>query len=107
MLGRVIRDISRFALVKVDQGSNSLQIHRLVQAVIRSQMSDEDQVSARDAVHEIWSAPVLRRATDYPGAEPVPRLHHLAASGSSQADECDDAWLPAADRLGALPVEAR
>ena len=39
MLGRVIRDISRFALVKVDQGSNSLQIHRLVQAVIQSQLS--------------------------------------------------------------------
>ena len=32
MLGRIIRDISRFALVRVDQGSNSLQIHRLVQA---------------------------------------------------------------------------
>ena len=43
MLPRVIRDISRFALVKVDQGSNSLQIHRLVQAVIRSQLTDEEQ----------------------------------------------------------------
>jgi hypothetical protein len=51
MLGRVIRDISRFALVKVDQGSNSLQIHRLVQAVIRSQMTDEEQVEARHEVH--------------------------------------------------------
>ena len=39
MLGRVIREISRFALVKVDQGRNSVQIHRLVQAVIRSQMT--------------------------------------------------------------------
>src|SRR5260370_41629735 len=41
MLGRVIRDISRFALVKVDQGNNSMQIHLLVQAEILSQMTDE------------------------------------------------------------------
>ena len=56
MLGRVIRDISRFALVKVDQGSNSLQIHRLVQAVIRSQMSDEEQARgpARSAQDPGW-----------------------------------------------------
>ncbi len=39
--------------MKVDQGSNSLQIHRLVQAVIRSQMSDEERVEARHEVHKI------------------------------------------------------
>ena len=53
MLGRVIRDIGRFALAKVDQGSNSIQIHRLVQAVIRSQMTEEEQDEARHEVHEI------------------------------------------------------
>jgi hypothetical protein len=53
MLGRVIRDISRFALIKVDQGTNSLQIHRLVQAVIRSQMTDQEQIEARHEVHKI------------------------------------------------------
>ena len=42
-LGRVISDISRLALVRVDQVSNSMQIHRLVQAVIRSQMTDDEQ----------------------------------------------------------------
>src|SRR5262249_50384141 len=47
MLGRVIRDISRFALIKVDQSSNSLQIHRLVQAVIRAQMDGEEKMGAR------------------------------------------------------------
>jgi hypothetical protein len=40
MLGRVIREISRLALVRVDQAAGSLQIHRLVQAVIRSQMTE-------------------------------------------------------------------
>jgi hypothetical protein len=53
MIGRVIREVSRFALVKVDQSTNSLQIHRLVQAVIRSQMSEEEQTAARHEVHTI------------------------------------------------------
>jgi tetratricopeptide (TPR) repeat protein len=53
LLGRVIREISRFALVKVDQASNSIQIHRLVQAVIRSQMTEEAQNEARHEVHKI------------------------------------------------------
>ena len=53
MLGRVIRDIGRFALIKVDQGSNSLQIHRLVQAVIRSQMTPAEAERACHDVHQI------------------------------------------------------
>ncbi|MEU6062600.1 FxSxx-COOH system tetratricopeptide repeat protein [Streptomyces sp. NPDC047097] len=53
VLGRVIREIGRFALAKVDQVSNSIQLHRLVQAVIRSQLSEEEQREARHAVHRI------------------------------------------------------
>ncbi|MDN3293486.1 FxSxx-COOH system tetratricopeptide repeat protein [Streptomyces ficellus] len=53
VLGRVIREIGRFALAKVDQVSNSIQVHRLVQAVIRSQLSEEEQRQARHAVHRI------------------------------------------------------
>ena len=64
MIGRVIREVSRFALVKVDQSSNSVQIHRLVQAVIRSQMSEEEQTAARHEVHKI-----LARARPPPGRD--------------------------------------
>jgi TIR domain-containing protein/tetratricopeptide repeat protein/AAA domain-containing protein len=53
IFGRVIRDISRFALVKVDQGSSSIQMHRLVQAVIRSQMTQEDAEAACHDVHKV------------------------------------------------------
>jgi tetratricopeptide (TPR) repeat protein/CO dehydrogenase nickel-insertion accessory protein CooC1 len=90
MLGRVIRDISRFALVKVDQGSNSLQIHRLVQAVIRSQMTDEEQVEARHEVHKILvGARPHRGDTDDPANWSRYNLiwPHL---GPSLAEECDD-----------------
>ena len=67
ILGRVIRDASRFALVKVDQGSNSVQIHRLVQAVIQSQMTEEDRINACHEVHQILVGARPRRGgTDDP-----------------------------------------
>ncbi|MFI1864970.1 FxSxx-COOH system tetratricopeptide repeat protein [Streptomyces jumonjinensis] len=53
VLGRVIREIGRFALAKVDQVNNSIQVHRLVQAVIRAQLSEEEQRDARHAVHRV------------------------------------------------------
>jgi CO dehydrogenase nickel-insertion accessory protein CooC1 len=53
IFGRVIRDISRFALVRVDQGSNSIQMHRLVQAVIRSDMTDGEVEEACHDVHKV------------------------------------------------------
>jgi tetratricopeptide (TPR) repeat protein/CO dehydrogenase nickel-insertion accessory protein CooC1 len=90
MLGRVVRDISRFALVRVDQGSNSLQIHRLVQAVIRSQMTDEEQLKVSHEVHEILvGARPSRGETDDPANWSRYNLiwPHL---GPSRAEECDD-----------------
>ena len=108
MLGRVIRDISRFALVKVDQGSNSLQIHRLVQAVIRSQMSDEERVEARHEVHKILAGARPRQGeTDDPANWSTydiiwPHLGPVRGGGMRRPAD-----PPAAHRLGALPVEAR
>jgi CO dehydrogenase nickel-insertion accessory protein CooC1 len=90
MLGRVIRDASRFALIKVDQGSNSLQIHRLVQAVIRSQMTPEEQTDARHEVHKILSGARPRQGeTDDPANWSVYDIiwPHL---GPSNAEDCDD-----------------
>ncbi len=91
MLPRVIRDISRFALVKVDQSSNSLQIHRLVQAVIRSQLTDEgERDEVRHAVHRILVGAKPRRgeiedAANWPTYELI--WPHL---GPSQAEDCTD-----------------
>jgi tetratricopeptide (TPR) repeat protein/CO dehydrogenase nickel-insertion accessory protein CooC1 len=90
MLGRVIRDISRFALIRVDQGSNSLQIHRLVQAVIHSQMTDEEQLKVSHEVHEILvGARPSRGETDDPANWSRYNMiwPHL---GPSRAEECDD-----------------
>ncbi len=91
MLGRIIRDISRFALVKVDQGSNSLQIHRLVQAVIRSQMTEEEQENTRHEAHKILVGARPRQGeTDDPANWSTYEIiwPHLVPS---RAEECDDA----------------
>jgi MinD-like ATPase involved in chromosome partitioning or flagellar assembly len=90
VLGRVIREISRFALVKVDQGNNSIQIHRLVQAVIISQMTEQEQMTARHQVHKILVGARPRRGdTDDPGNWPRYTWiwPHLMPS---RAAECED-----------------
>ncbi|MEW9550025.1 FxSxx-COOH system tetratricopeptide repeat protein [Nonomuraea sp. NPDC050783] len=53
VLGRVIREISRFALARIDQGSNTLQVHRLVQKVIRAHMTPEERDTVSHEVHRI------------------------------------------------------
>jgi hypothetical protein len=91
MLGRVIGDISRLALVKVDAGANSLQIHRLVQAVIRSQMTETERSEARHEVHKILvGARPLQGEIDDPANRSVYDIicPHL---GPSRAEECHDA----------------
>jgi hypothetical protein len=90
MIGRVIREVSRFALVKVDQSTNSVQIHRLVQAVIRSQMSEEERIGARHEVHRILArARPPEAETDDPATWGTYDViwPHL---GPSAAEECDE-----------------
>jgi hypothetical protein len=55
-LGPVIQELSRFAMVSVDHGSQSLWIHRLVQAVVRSKMTEGEQAEACEDVHNILVA---------------------------------------------------
>ncbi len=56
VVGQVIQEIGRLALAKVDRRSNSILIHRLVQAVIRDQMPPEAQLDALHTVHRILAA---------------------------------------------------
>ncbi len=91
VLGQLIRQIGRFALARVDQGNNSIQIHRLVQAVIRSSLeTDAQRDDAKHEVHHILAGARPRQGdTDDP--ENWPRYSwiwpHL---GPSQAAECTE-----------------
>ncbi|MDX3517389.1 FxSxx-COOH system tetratricopeptide repeat protein [Streptomyces scabiei] len=69
MLGQVIREIARLALAKVDRAGKSVQIHRLVQAVIRSQLTAEEQRRTRHVVHTILAG--ARPDEDEPTDDPT------------------------------------
>jgi tetratricopeptide (TPR) repeat protein len=49
--GRAVRQISRYSLAKLDHRNNSLQLHRLVQTVLKNSLPPEDQEKMRHAVH--------------------------------------------------------
>ena len=51
MIGAQIRAIARYSLAKVDRGTNSVQVHRLIQAVVRASMETDDEVTR--ATHEV------------------------------------------------------
>ncbi|MCX5557477.1 FxSxx-COOH system tetratricopeptide repeat protein [Streptomyces sp. NBC_00038] len=93
LLGRVIREIGRFALAKVDQVSNSIQVHRLVQAVIRAQLTEEEQRQARHVVHTVLAG--ARPDGDEPIDDPEtwPRFAviwpHLTASDARSCKEAE------------------
>ncbi len=55
-LTEAIRDINRFALVRLDHRTNSIEMHRLVQAVLISQMTDVEQSEMRESAHLILGA---------------------------------------------------
>ncbi|MFJ5261991.1 FxSxx-COOH system tetratricopeptide repeat protein [Streptomyces sp. NPDC088387] len=55
LVSRAIRQLHRYALAKVDRKSRSIQVHRLVQAAVRSSMSDEEQEAALRTVRNVLS----------------------------------------------------
>ncbi|MFG2549843.1 FxSxx-COOH system tetratricopeptide repeat protein [Streptomyces sp. NPDC048581] len=91
VLGRVIREIGRFALAKVDRGTESIQVHRLVQAVIRAQLTPQEQLDAQHVVHRILAGarPSGEEPIDAPENRPVFAAiwPHLEASEASACDE--------------------
>jgi hypothetical protein len=55
-LGLVTREIGRLALARIDHRSNSLQMHRLVQAVLFNQMSPQEQEDTYHLTHVLLAA---------------------------------------------------
>ncbi|MER5445085.1 FxSxx-COOH system tetratricopeptide repeat protein [Streptomyces sp. NPDC002766] len=55
LVSRAIQQLSRYALAKVDRKSRSIQVHRLVQAAVRSSMTDEEQEEALRVVRNVLS----------------------------------------------------
>ncbi|MEU5697935.1 FxSxx-COOH system tetratricopeptide repeat protein [Streptomyces aurantiacus] len=89
-LGRAIRDLSQFSLVRLDLRSDTLQMHRLLQKVLLAKLSDEEHDRMRDAAHQLLSAvkPGLSTSPrEWPAYQAL--LPHVL---SSQAVDSTDEW---------------
>lgn len=54
LLGRAIRELGRFALIRID--GRTIQVHRLIQALLRSDLSKAQQADYQHEVHLILAA---------------------------------------------------
>ncbi len=90
-LRRAIRDIGRFGLAKVDPARNSIQVHRLVQAILRERLSPEQQVVYRTSVQEILAAYDPGDPTDDPGTWTLHAEIGPHVEASQAVDSDDDA----------------
>ncbi|MFD1044354.1 FxSxx-COOH system tetratricopeptide repeat protein [Kibdelosporangium lantanae] len=55
-LSRAIRDIRRYGLAKIDHRTKTIQLHRLVQMVLRNRMSPEQQGETLHAAHRLLAS---------------------------------------------------
>ncbi|MGJ6966310.1 FxSxx-COOH system tetratricopeptide repeat protein [Streptosporangium sp. G11] len=91
VMGKVIQELGRFALAKVDQSGNSIEVHRLVQAVVRDQMDPEQQEMT---IHEVHNVLVGARPSEGDTDTPAnwPRYDQIWPHlGPSLAGECKEA----------------
>jgi uncharacterized protein (DUF2267 family) len=54
--GTLVQEIGRYALASIDSTQNSIQLHRLVQAVIRERLPEAEREENRAHVHQILAA---------------------------------------------------
>lgn len=92
-LNRAIREINRYSLATVDHRNNTLQLHRLVQAVLRTQVPDEDRSVIRHIAHMLLAnddPDDTDNSTNWPRYARL--LPHARASG---AVRCGSKWVRA------------
>ncbi|MFI9329523.1 FxSxx-COOH system tetratricopeptide repeat protein [Kitasatospora sp. NPDC052868] len=94
-IGEFLRAINRYGLARTDQGSETITVHRLVQAVLRDQVAGGQRADIRAVVHAAL-------ATANPGDPDIPAnwpqyaelLPHLWPSGAaSSGDEDVRQWI--------------
>ncbi|MCS0601375.1 FxSxx-COOH system tetratricopeptide repeat protein [Streptomyces sp. LP11] len=90
-LGRAIREINVYALARIEHRHDTIQLHRLVQAVLVNRMSPQQQADMRHGAHLL----LADANPNSPGSREMwPRyqalLPHVVVS---RAVECDSPWV--------------
>lgn len=91
VIGRVVREASRLALLKIDSAAGQIQVHRLVQAVVRGRMTDDELAAVRRDVQHILVATRPARDVDDPDTWALYRIiwPHIGPSQVIISDEED------------------
>jgi MinD-like ATPase involved in chromosome partitioning or flagellar assembly len=96
MLGKVIQAIGRYGLAKVDAGSNTFQVHRMVQAVIRSKLTPAEAETTMHRVHDVLvgARPAVGDTDDPENWAAFEKIWpHLSSSRAQDCDEADTRQL--------------
>ncbi|MEU7384276.1 FxSxx-COOH system tetratricopeptide repeat protein [Streptomyces sp. NPDC042207] len=87
-LARAIREINRYSLARIDHRTNSIEMHRLVQAVLINRMSPGEQKRMRDGAHTLLAAADPKgpnRSANWPRYAEL--YGHVIASGAVESDQ--------------------
>jgi tetratricopeptide (TPR) repeat protein len=90
-LARAIRDINRYGLAKIDHGSNTLQLHRLVQLVLRNRvMAPHVHAQMQHGAHQLLAA---LDPNDPEQSRNWPRYRELLPHAyAANVIDCDESW---------------
>jgi tetratricopeptide (TPR) repeat protein len=79
---RVMRELARYALITLD--GNAVKVHRLIQALLRDELTAEQQAAYRHEAHLIMAAAVPENPDD---ADTWPRFQDLLPHVNAEATE--------------------
>jgi tetratricopeptide (TPR) repeat protein len=90
-LARAIRDINRYGLAKIDHGNNTLQLHRLVQLVLRNRvMAPQLHAQMQHGAHQLLAS---LDPNDPEQSRHWPRYRELLPHAyAANVMDCDDDW---------------
>ncbi|AWW38912.1 FxSxx-COOH system tetratricopeptide repeat protein [Streptomyces cadmiisoli] len=87
-LARAIREINRYSLARIDHRTNSIEMHRLVQAVLVHRMTPEEQNRMRNGAHTLLAAADPKGPSQAANWPRYAELYgHVIASNAIESDQ--------------------
>ncbi|MFD9944512.1 FxSxx-COOH system tetratricopeptide repeat protein [Nonomuraea sp. NPDC059023] len=88
LLTRAIRELGRFALAAIDSQARTIQVHRLVQALLRDELDEDERSRYRHEVHLLLAGAAPRMPDETASWQRYNEL--IAHILPSQVEDCPD-----------------
>jgi len=88
LLSTAIRELGRYALARIDAASRTIQVHRLVQALLKDELTKEERAQTRHVVHLLLANAAPRKPDIRPNWSRYEDL--FAHADPSRVVECPD-----------------